>query len=111
MGAVYATIDELLADPLIEIVMILAVPNAHVDVCMRIPEAGKHASSEKPLTVSVEEAQAVLRFAAECGLQVGCALDTFLGASHQACRALLDEGIICKVLGGAASFLFRGLEA
>ncbi|MGO7042139.1 Gfo/Idh/MocA family protein [Rhizobium acaciae] len=111
MGVGYATIDELLADPSIEIVINLTVPNAHADVSRRILEAGKHVYSEKPLTVSVEQAQALLHFAAERGLRVGCAPDTFLGASHQACRALLDEGRIGKVLGGAASFLSRGMEA
>ncbi len=111
MGVGYATIDELLADPSIEIVINLTVPNAHADVSRRILEAGKHVYSEKPLTVSVEQAQALLHFAAERGLRVGCAPDTFLGASHQACRALLDEGKIGKVLGGAVSFLSRGMEA
>ncbi|NKL59573.1 gfo/Idh/MocA family oxidoreductase [Rhizobium leguminosarum bv. viciae] len=111
MGVGYATIDELLADPSIEIVINLTVPNAHADVSRRILEAGKHVYSEKPLTVSVEQAQALLHFADERGLRVGCAPDTFLGASHQACRALLDEGRIGKVLGGAASFLSRGMEA
>lgn len=111
MGVGYATIDEMLADPSIEIVINLTVPNAHAEVSTRILEAGKHVYSEKPLTVSVEEAQVLLHLAAERGLRVGCAPDTFLGASHQACRALLDDRKIGKVLGGAASFLSRGMEA
>ncbi|MCW0021315.1 Gfo/Idh/MocA family protein [Rhizobium sp. BT-226] len=111
MGVGYATIDEMLADPSIEIVINLTVPNAHAEVSTRILEAGKHVYSEKPLTVSVEEANALLQLAAKRGLRVGCAPDTFLGASHQACRALLDDGKIGTVLGGAASFLSRGMEA
>ncbi|MCA2411282.1 Gfo/Idh/MocA family oxidoreductase [Rhizobium leguminosarum] len=111
MGVGYAAIDEMLADPSIEIVINLTVPNAHAEVSTRIIKGGKHVYSEKPLTVSVKEARPLLQLAAERGLRVGCAPDTFLGASHQACRALLDDGKIGTVLGGAASFLSRGMEA
>ncbi|WP_117196464.1 Gfo/Idh/MocA family protein [Rhizobium terrae] len=110
-GVGFATIDEILADPSIEIIINLTVPNAHAEVSGRIIEAGKHVYSEKPLTVSVTQARELLSLADARGLRVGCAPDTFLGASHQACRALIDDGRIGKVLGGAASFLSRGMES
>ena len=111
MGVGFASIDEMLADPSIEIVINLTVPNAHAEVSTRIIEAGKHVYSEKPLTISVREARDLLQLAGSRGLRVGCAPDTFLGASHQACRALIDDGKIGTVLGGAVSFLSRGMEA
>lgn len=110
-GVAAVSIDELLADPAIALVINLTVPNAHAEVSQRILVAGKHVYSEKPLTVSVEEGRALLDFARARGLRVGCAPDTFLGAGHQASRALLDEGRIGTVLSGSVSFQSHGMEA
>src|SRR5262249_45624715 len=43
------SVDELLADPSIEIVLNLTVPKAHVPIALRAIEAGKHTYAEKPL--------------------------------------------------------------
>ena len=50
------TIDELLADPEIELVVNLTTPQAHYEINKKILEAGKHAYCEKPLALSLEEA-------------------------------------------------------
>jgi predicted dehydrogenase len=42
-------VDALLADPAVEIILNLTVPNAHVDVGLKAITAGKHVHSEKPL--------------------------------------------------------------
>src|SRR5215218_4946760 len=49
------SVDELLADPSIEIVLNLTVPKAHVPIALRAIEAGKHTYAEKPLGVDREE--------------------------------------------------------
>src|SRR5258708_25015701 len=41
-------VDELLADPVIEIVLNLTVPKAHAPANLAALAAGKHASTEKP---------------------------------------------------------------
>src|SRR4051794_20403363 len=43
------SVDALLADPEIEIVLNLTVPKAHVEVGLKALDAGKHVYSEKPL--------------------------------------------------------------
>ena len=72
--------------------------------------AGKHVHSEKPLGIADAEARGLLAAAAERGLRVGCAPDTFLGGAHQTCRALIDEGAIGRPVGGSAFFLCPGHE-
>ncbi len=42
---------------------------------------------------------------------MGCAPDTFLGGGHQTCRALIDSGLIGKVVAGTAFMLCHGHEA
>jgi predicted dehydrogenase len=46
------TVEELLADPSIEIVINLTVPKSHAEVSMGVIAAGKHVYSEKPLGVT-----------------------------------------------------------
>jgi predicted dehydrogenase len=104
------TVEALLADPSIDIVVNLTVPAAHVEVGLRAIEAGKHVHSEKPLGLGTKEARTLLDRAADRGLRVGCAPDTFLGGAHQTCRKLVDEGAIGRPVAATAFFMCPGHE-
>jgi len=109
-GVAATSIEALLADPEIEIVVNLTVPGAHFAVGKAILDAGKHVYGEKPLTTSFADGVALVEYARERGLSVGCAPDTFMGGGHQAVRRALDEGRIGKVVGGSATIMHRGME-
>ncbi len=104
------SIDDLLADPSVEIVVNLTIPAAHVEVGLRAITAGKHVHSEKPLGTTSVQARTLLEEARRRGLRVGCAPDTFLGGSHQTCRKLVDEGAIGRPVAGSAFFMCPGHE-
>ena len=104
------TVDEILADPEVDVIVNLTVPAAHYDVSRRILEAGKHAYSEKPLVLSLEEGERLQELAASRNLRVGSAPDTFLGGSHQQARAAIDEGRVGRILGGTAHVMGHGME-
>jgi len=101
---------ELLADTEIDLVVNLTVPSAHFEISLAALRAGKHVWSEKPLAVDREQGAALVREAAERGLQLGCAPDTVLGAGLQTCRRVLDEGLIGEPLAASAFFFNRGPE-
>jgi len=105
------SVDELLADPEIAIVLNLTTPQSHVEINLRALEAGKHAYCEKPFGLDRESARKVLELAEKKGLRVGCAPDTFLGGGHQQCRKLIDSGIIGKVIAGTAFMFCHGHES
>ncbi|OED46688.1 oxidoreductase [Rhodobacteraceae bacterium (ex Bugula neritina AB1)] len=105
------TIDDLLAADDIEIIVNLTIPVAHFDVTKRILEAGKHAYSEKPFVLTLEEGEALRSLAAENGLRVGSAPDTFLGGAHQLARAAIDENLVGDIIGGTCHVMSRGMEA
>lgn len=105
------SVEALLADPEVELVLNLTVPDAHFDVSRSILGAGKHVYTEKPLCVSFKQGEDLLRYAAERSLRVGSAPDTFLGAAHQASRNVIDNGQIGRVLAGSLCIQSRGMEA
>ena len=104
------TNEELLADPEIEVVLNLTPPKQHSRVDLEILNAGKHAYSEKPFGVNLEDAKKVLKLAEEKNLRCGCAPDTFLGGGQQTARKLIDDGWIGKPVAGTAIMLGRGPE-
>ena len=104
------TVDELLADDEIELVVNLTIPRAHVDVGLQVLEAGKHVYSEKPLGVDTESGKQLIDTAAEKGLRVGSAPDTFLGAGIQTSRQTLDSGKIGRPIAGTAFMCGHGPE-
>ncbi len=104
------TVDELLNDPEIDIVLNLTIPAAHADVSIAALNAGKHVYTEKPLAISVEDGQRILDVAKEKGLLVGCAPDTVLGGGIQTCRKLIDEGAIGTPVGATAFMGSSGPE-
>jgi predicted dehydrogenase len=102
------TIDEILADPTIELVVNLTVPAVHGAIGLAALRAGKSLYNEKPLALNRAEAQRLLDEARTSGLLVGCAPDTFLGAGLQTCRRLLDIGELGKPVGVTAQVITRG---
>lgn len=108
---VAATVEELLEDQTIELVVNLTPPLAHAAISKRILEHGKHLYSEKPLALSLKEAQELSALASETGLSIGCAPDTFLGGGIQKARELLAMGAIGSIHHVSAAMTTPGHEA
>jgi len=105
------TVQELLADPNIDMVINLTVPQAHASVCLQALDAGKHVYVEKPLAVTREEGMRVLERARQQGLRVGGAPDTFLGGGIQTCIKLIEDGWIGTPIGATAFMVSGGHES
>ena len=110
-GVTALSVDELLKSDEIDIVVNLTIPEVHHKITKDILTAGKHAYSEKPLVLTLEDGLDLKKTADERGLLVGCAPDTFLGGAHQKARALIDAGVIGKVMSGTAHVMGKGMEA
>jgi predicted dehydrogenase len=91
------SMEEILADDSIEIVVNLTTPPAHYSVIKQLLEAGKHVYTEKVLTVELEHAADLLKIADEKKLYLGAAPDTFLGSAIQTARYVVDSGMIGEV--------------
>lgn len=104
------SVDELLADPEIDVVLNLTIPAAHVPVNLQALKAGKHAYCEKPFSFTYKEGLKVLEEAKKRKLRVGCAPDTVLGGGIQTCRKLIEDGVIGKPIAATANMLSHGVE-
>jgi predicted dehydrogenase len=105
------SVQELLDDPSIEIVINLTVPNVHAEVSLAIIAAGKHVYSEKPLAVTRQDGLQIVEDAKKQGVLVGCAPDTFLGGGIQTCRKLIDDGVMGAPVAATAFMAGHGPES
>lgn len=106
----FVSVDELLADPEIELVLNLTVPSAHFEVSRAALLSGKHCYSEKPFAINLDEGKKLLDLANEKGLLAASAPDTFLGGGLQTCRKLIDDGAIGKPIFVQGFMIGRGPE-
>lgn len=109
-GVQVTTLDAMLADPEIDIVVNLTTPQGHFPVAESVLQAGKSVYNEKPLTLTREEGQTLLALAGKKGVRIGSAPDTFLGAGIQTCLQLIREGAIGQPIGAQAFMLCHGHE-
>ena len=91
------TYEEILADPSIEMVVILTPAPTHEGLIRQALEAGKHVYTEKTMTLAPETAAKLIELAEEKHLYLGSAPDTFLGSALQTARKAIDDGLIGEV--------------
>jgi predicted dehydrogenase len=91
------SLDEVLADPDTDAVVIATPVPTHGELARRVLEAGKHCFVEKPLAQSVAEAEEVARAAREAGrtLMVGHLLEYHPGLERL--KELADSGDLGKL--------------
>ena len=104
------TPDEMLKNSELDVIVNLTVPAAHYRVSNDIISSGKHAYSEKPFVLSLDEGKALKKAADERHLSVGSAPDTFLGGAHQQARNLIDTGKLGRITSGTTHVMSRGME-
>jgi len=92
-----ASVDDLLEDEDVDIVVNLTVHHAHHEVTKRALEAGRDVYSEKPLALTAREAHELVDLAAARGRRLGCSPSTFLGEAQQTAAALIRAGALGTV--------------
>lgn len=91
-GRVFPSLDAVLADPDVDLVVNLTIHHAHYAVTKQALEAGKHVVSEKPLALTYAEARELVQLAEARGLRFGGTPFTFLGEAQQTAMKLVREG-------------------
>jgi predicted dehydrogenase len=106
----YGSYEELLADPNIDAIYNPLPNNMHVPWTIKAAEAGKHVLCEKPISLTVAEAETLLAVRARTGVKIG---EAFMVRSHPQwirLRALLDEGRIGELRSMAGFFSYYNVN-
>lgn len=104
------TTDEMLTSNEVDFIVNLTVPNAHYEITRTALLSGKHVYSEKPLAVTLEQANELVSIAQQSGVRLGCAPDTYLGGAGQIAGRAIDREQIGRVTSGAISYVSIGME-
>jgi predicted dehydrogenase len=86
----YASLEQLLEDPSVELVLNLTNPRSHYELTKRCIEADKHVYSEKPLAMDAASARELISLAKQ--------INAYLASAP------------CSVLGETAQTVWKGLQ-
>ena len=93
----YGSLEELLADDRVEIVINLTNPKSHFEVNLACLKAGKHVYSEKPLAMKLDEAEKLVNVAEQQGLHLSSAPCSLLGETAQTLWKAIREETVGKI--------------
>jgi 1,5-anhydro-D-fructose reductase (1,5-anhydro-D-mannitol-forming) len=90
----YAALDALLADPGVDVVYISTTNELHRPQTLAAATAGKHVLCEKPLALTLEDAQEMVAACRAAGVVMGTNHHLRNAATHRKLRQLIAEGAI-----------------
>jgi UDP-N-acetyl-2-amino-2-deoxyglucuronate dehydrogenase len=93
----YTSLDELLKDESIEIISLCTPDHTHARLAVRILQTGRHLLMEKPLALSLAEAEAIGRALASSGSVFAVDYEFRLNPAIAQIRRLIDEGITGRI--------------
>ena len=105
------SVDELLADGEIDVVLNLTNPTSHYETIKKTLLSNKHSYCEKPLSISFEQGKELFDVANEKNLYLGNAPDTFLGGGGQLTKQIIDSGEVGEIKLGNFIFAFPGVQS
>jgi predicted dehydrogenase len=91
-GTIYPSLEAMLADDHIQLVVNLTTHHAHKEVVTKCLEAGKHVHSEKPLALTYDDARELVELAQAKGLRLGCSPFTLMGEAQQTAWKVIRQG-------------------
>ena len=106
----YGSYEELLADPQIDAIYNPLPNQLHVPWTAKAAEAGKHVLCEKPLSMTVAEAETLFAVRARTGVKIGEAFMIRSFTQWLRLRELLDEGRIGELRAVVAAFSYFNVD-
>ena len=106
----YGSYEELLADPEVDAIYNPLPNQFHIPWTVKAAEAGKHVLCEKPLSMTVAEAESLLEVQARTGVKIG---EAFMIRSHpqwKRTEELLRSGRIGKLRAVMAWFSYFNVD-
>jgi predicted dehydrogenase len=99
---VYTSVDDLLEDGGFDAVDICLPHDLHAPVAIAAAEAGKHVLVEKPMALSLEEADAMIAAAGKNDVKLMCAFCERYDPQYVKIKEVVESGVIGPVLSARA---------
>jgi predicted dehydrogenase len=96
-GRAYGSLEELLGDEAVEMVINLTRQRQHFDITTLLLERGLHVYSEKPLAPTFAEASRLVELADANGVRLACAPLTSLGDAQSQAWRIVSSGRLGRV--------------
>lgn len=97
-GQAYTKIEELVARPDLDAVVVLTLPPWHAELARKALQAGKHVLTEKPLATKLEDAIELVKLARQKNLKLACSPFIILGGMQKKIKQYITGGAIGKPL-------------
>jgi predicted dehydrogenase len=94
------SLEALLADPALEVVIVVTPPDARLEIVTAAARAGKHLLLEKPLERTAAAAQRIVRICADAGVKLGVVFQERLRPQSLALQQLVASGELGAVVAG-----------
>ena len=109
-GKVYETYMELLEDETIDAVVVSVANILHAEISIEALKRGKHVLCEKPMAMTLEDSELMVKTAEETGKVLNIAHNQRLNGAHRRAKELLQDGAIGKILTFRTTFGHGGPE-
>lgn len=96
-GRAYATIEEMLSDKAVDAVSICTPSGLHMEPAVQAARAGKHVMVEKPIEVTIDRVDSILRACRENGVTLGAIFPRRFQESSRVVKQAIDSGRFGKI--------------
>lgn len=110
-AAIHTEYRKLLDRPDVDVVNICTPSGMHASMAIEALQAGKHVLVEKPIALSLHDADRMIGAAASCGRRLGVVLQNRYNPPMQELRRVVDDGRLGRLLLGSVTVRwFRSQE-
>lgn len=106
----HGSYEELIADPAVDAIYNPLPNQLHVPWTIKAAEAGKHVLCEKPISLTVAEAESLLKVRERTGVKIGEAFMIRCHPQWHRAKALIDSGKIGPLRCVMASFSYFNVD-
>ncbi len=96
----YEKLDDLLADPAVDIVNVCTPSGAHMEPAVAAAKAGKHVVVEKPLEITLKRCDAIINACRENKVQLCTIFPSRFSPANQTLKEAIEEGRFGKLTLG-----------
>lgn len=92
------TLDELLADPAVELVIVNTPNYTHYEYAKKALQANKHVIVEKPFSVTEEEGKELIALAAKTGKKLSSFQSRRFDSDYRTVKRIVDQGLLGTII-------------